>query len=270
MRFTGKALAVFITFLLLTLACLDDNANQNSALVNVYLTDGPGDFDDVYLDIRQAEVFVHTENSAGTRNWIPLYYLPLSNVINVSSLVNNTQLILGRSEVPLGRISQLKLVFGDGQYLVLDDERRNLSWADEAQKEFVLDVNYPLNGATSYDLVLDIDLARSILPDPNREGDFLFSPIIRSFETGNVAAISGTVTPTDAQPFVHAVLGEDTISTLTDGTGAFYLNGLQAGLYTIYIEPRPPYLDSLTSVLTKIDSVADMETIVLPSASEDE
>lgn len=260
-----------ILFLLLSVtlgACLDGDANQKSSLVNVYITDAPGDFDEVYLELKRVEVFVQNSNRGGDDSWVSLYYIPLSNVVNISALVNGSQLILGRSELPLGKITQIKLVFGDEQYLVLDEEPLSLVWEDPSEMEYIIDVDYTLEGGRSYDIVLDIDLARSIT-DSDQEEVYLFSPKIRSFETGSIAAISGTVSPLAAQPYIYAILGEDSISTLTDDSGNFLFNGLEAGDYAIYINPRAPYQDSLFTVTAKIDSVTVIETILLPEIQEE-
>ncbi|GGF34869.1 hypothetical protein GCM10011339_23940 [Echinicola rosea] len=242
---------------------MDDASNQTHALVNIYLVDAPGDWDQVYLDIQRVEVFVESGNSAGTQEWIPLDYLPLSNIVNVSALVNDSRLILGRGELPLGKISKVKLVFGDGQYLVQDNEARSLQFADQEDKAYEHEVNYPLEGGMSYDLIMDIDLSRSVGINPSDENSFLFTPFMRVFEKTNNTKITGEVSPLDAKPYVYAVLGEDTLATLTDSLGNFTFIGLEAGEYQVYIEPRAPYLDSLTTVFTKLDSTSQMEPIIL-------
>lgn len=266
MHILKRSLFFFSPLVFIAFSCLDDASNLSHSLVNIYLTDAPGDFDEVFLDIQRVEVYVQSGNSAGTQEWIPLDYLPLSNIVNVTKLVNESQLIIGRGELPLGKISQIKVVFGDGQYIVQDNEQLSLEFANEEEKAFILEANYPLDGGMSYDLILDIDLSKSILADQANANNFLFDPVIRSFETGNIAAIEGTVTPTDARPYVYAILGEDTVGTLTDSLGNFMLKGLQAAEYKVYFQPRPPYLDSLTTVITKLDSTAVMETVLLQKA----
>lgn len=262
-RFT-RSLRAFWPLLLLTFSCLDDASNQHHALVNVYLVDAPGDWDQVFLEIKRVEVFVESGNSAGTEEWIPLDYLPLSNMVNVSALVNDTKLILGRGELPLGQISQVKLVFGDGQYIIQDNERLSLQFADPEDKNYIHDTNVPLAGGRSYDLVLDLDLSRSVKANPSDEQGFLFSPVMRVFENINMTKIEGKVTPVEAWPYVYAILDQDTLGTLTDSLGNFTFTGLEAATYQIYIAPRAPYLDSLTTVTTKIDSTSQLETITLP------
>ncbi|QDH78662.1 DUF4382 domain-containing protein [Echinicola soli] len=258
-----RSLGLFLPILLLTFSCLDDASNQTHALVNVYLMDAPGDWDQVFLDIERVEVFVESGNSAGTKEWIPLDYLPLSNIVNVSALVNDSRLILGRGELPLGKISQVKLVFGDGQYLVQENQELVLQFADPEDEAYEHEVNYPLEGGMSYDLIMDIDLSRSILASPSEEGSFLFDPVVRVFEKTTSTEIQGKVTPINAKPYVYAIIGQDTLGTLTDSLGNFTFIGLEAAEYQVYFEPRAPYLDSLTTVITKLDSTSKMEPIIL-------
>ncbi|WP_215225400.1 DUF4382 domain-containing protein [Echinicola shivajiensis] len=254
---------LILPFLVFTSSCLEDAVNQKRSLVNIYLIDAPGDFDQAWLEILRVEVFLQEGNSGGKEGWIPFDYIPLSNMVNVSALVAETQLILGRSELSLGNISQIKLVLGEEHYLIKDEDRLPLNLAPEVGNEIIIDVEYALRGGNSYDIYLDMDLSRSIKADPNSEESFLLSPVLRSFVTGEEAAVKGKVTPIDAQPFVHAILGQDTLTTLTDESGNFYFRGLKAGEYKIYFHPASPYLDSTTTVITKIDSLSQMETILL-------
>ncbi|WP_186757370.1 DUF4382 domain-containing protein [Echinicola salinicaeni] len=254
---------LFLPFLVFTSSCLENEVNQKRSLVNIYLIDAPGDFDQAWLEILRVEVFLDEVNNGETEGWVPFDYIPLSNIVNVSALVAESQLILGRSELELGTIRQIKLVLGEEHYLIKDEDRLALSLAPEVNNEVVLDVDYVLRGGNSYDIYLDMDLGRSIKADPNAEESYLLNPVMRSFATGDEASISGKVTPVDAQPFVHAILGQDTLTTLTDESGDFYFRGLRAGEYQIYFHPASPYLDSTTTVVTKLDSLSQMETILL-------
>jgi len=263
-----KTFLLIVPFLALTISCLNDSSNENRALINVYLIDAPGDFDQVWLEIQGVEVFSQSGNSSSSQEWIPMDYIPLSNNVNVSSLIANSQLILGRTEVPLGNITQIKLIFGTNHFLVNDEVQIPLEFSSAEQLETIIDVNYNLEGAKSYDIFLDINLAKSIKTDPANTENFIFDPVIRSFTTDAMAEITGRVSPVDAQPFIHAILGEDTVSTLTNSSGNFSFKGLQAGEYKIYIQPVETYKDSLTNVTTKIDSLSEMETILLSKIGE--
>lgn len=269
MAATKNTFLLLIPFFALTLSCLSDASNENRALVNIYLSDAPGDFDQVWLEITGAEVYAQSGNSASTSEWFALDYIPLSNNVNVSSLVAGSQLILGRTELPLGKISQLKLLFGEEHFLIKDEARIPLSFENEQDKEVLVEVDYDLIGGNSYDIFLDIDLAKSIKSDAENPGSFVFTPMVHSFVTGETAQISGKVSPVEAQPFVHAIIGEDTVSTLTDDSGNFLFRNLQAGEYKVYFEPISTYKDSLTNIITtKIDSVSQMETILLSRIKE--
>ncbi|UCS95715.1 DUF4382 domain-containing protein [Echinicola marina] len=254
---------LLLPFLLFTSSCLEDEANKKRSLVNIYLIDAPGDFDQVWLEILRVEVFLEEGNNEGQEGWVPFDYIPLSNMVNVSALVAESQLILGRGELPFGRIGQIKMVLGDEHYLIKEEERIPLALAADLDSEIILDTQYDLRGGNSYDIYLDMDLSRSIRAAPNVEGNYLLNPVIRTFATGNEASISGRVTPIEARPFVHAILGEDTLTTLTNESGDFFFRGLQTGDYKIYFRPISPYLDSTTIVRTKIDSLSEMETILL-------
>ncbi|MDZ7805610.1 MAG: hypothetical protein U5K71_00670 [Gracilimonas sp.] len=52
--------------------------------------------------------------------------------------------------------------------------------------------------------------------------------------------------PIEAEPFVYAIMGEDTVGTQPDDEGFFRLVGLDEGTYNVFFEPTSEaYADSL-------------------------
>ena len=83
---------------ILVLAC--GNEDQKARL-EVRLTDSPGDYEQVNIDIRKIEV--HTNTS----NWVT--YDVNAGVYNLLELANGLDTLLASFELPPGKLSQIRL-----------------------------------------------------------------------------------------------------------------------------------------------------------------
>ncbi len=256
--------------LCLLISCIGNDDLSGKALINIYLVDAPGDFDQAWIAIEGVEISLANDSGTGTESWIPLDYIPTQDRVNVSNLIAGSALILGRTELDTGTISKIKLKWGQDHFVVKNEENIILEMEDPTLEETVIDVSFPLEGSLSYDLYLDFDLDASIKAMPEGES-YKLQPKITSFSSNNMAAISGRISPVAAQPVLYAILGTDTISTFTNSQGNYLFRGLQEGNYNLYIAPRPPYQDSLVSnVPTTLGMNTQIETITLKEIPEEE
>ena len=78
-------------------------------------------------------------------------------------------------------------------------------------------------------------------------------------------AITGIVLPVEATPVVYAIQADDTItSAYTDNNGAFLLQKLDAGSYTVGIEPVSGFNEEiLMDIQVNVGDVTDVGTIQL-------
>ncbi|MDN3668940.1 DUF4382 domain-containing protein [Echinicola jeungdonensis] len=258
----------FIIIISFLTACIGNDDVSGKALINIYLVDAPGDFDEAWIAIEGVEVLMENEN--GPENWIPLEYIPTQDRINVSDLIAGSALIMGRTELDTGTIAAIKLVFGKNHFLVKDGKNIELNPENPNLQEIIIEAAYSLDGGISHDLFLDFDLDASIRALPEGEG-FTLNPKISFFSSDNMAAISGRVTPVAAQPVLYAIIGTDTVSTYTNNQGNYLFRGLQEGNYNLYIAPRPPYQDSLLmDVPTTLGMNTQIETITLEEPTDEE
>lgn len=107
--------------------------------------------------------------------------------------------------------------------------------------------NVTLAAGSTYQLLLDFDVAKSIVERGNwkagndKKERYLLKPVIRLVAQGLQGGLRGTVTPAAARPQVLAIRssvgGGDTVSTFADASGAFQLSGLPAGTYQVQYFP---------------------------------
>lgn len=255
--FVKSIKVIFSSLLILSMvvlaSCSGDDERENG-LVNIFLVDAPGDFDEVFVEILGVEVV------PGSGQPIMLDYIPANKIVNVANLVGETALLVGRGRIPIGTMAQMTLVLGDEIYVQRGGERVNMEYAHPDNKRIDFNTEYIIQGGVSYDLYIDIDLARSV----NRIGGvYVFNPVARTFVNRDKGILTGSVNPPAARPFVYALSETDTLSTLTNAEGRYFFRGMTGGNYEIRIQPRAPYFDTTFVAPIRIDTLNSIPTIVL-------
>jgi hypothetical protein len=211
---------------------VSNSSNNQPPHLRVYLTDAPASYDEVVVDVRDVMINLSNGSSGGWQS--------LSNVAartyNLLDLVNGKDTLLADSDIPHGgTISQVRLILGPNNYVVVNGDKIQLTIPSAEQSGLKVNVNQKLDSGFLYNMVLDFDAARSIVKTGN--GKYMLKPVIRaSFQLGN-GQIKGAVIPDSVQTAVFALRGIDTIAgTFTDSLGAYMLS-LDSGIYSLHFIP---------------------------------
>ena len=230
-----KKLLVFLFLSLFWFAC--DTEQSQPARLEVLLTDAPGDYEEVNIDIQDVQI----HNSEGDQNagWVSLNVE--EGVYDILELTNGLHALLASAELPAGRISQIRLVLGANNTVKINGELKSLSTPSAQQSGLKLKLNASLQEGVTYTVKLDFDAARSIVSAGN-SGKYILKPVIRAYEEATSGAIKGNVTPVDSSPAVYAIAGTDTVATaFTDAAGKFMISGVPAGTYKVSFSPKTGY-----------------------------
>jgi len=232
-------------------ACND----EKNARIEVRLTDAPGDYEEVNIDIQGVEV--HTDGGG----WLDLNVN--SGVYSLLELTNGLDTLLGTLELPPGRISQIRLVLGDNNTIQVDGETFDLSTPSAQQSGLKLNLHANLQEGITYRVLLDFDVARSIVNTGN--GSYSLKPVIRAISEATSGAIKGSVSVAESSPAVYAIMSPDTLgTTFADSTGAFLIKGLPAGTYTVSFGPASGYvIADQTGVIVTIGNVTDLGVVAV-------
>ena len=266
-----KYLVSFILFstLLLGISCTDTSEGTGLALVNLRLIDAPGDFDEAWIEIKGVELMLGKDRQGTDAQWVHIPYDQPNQKVDVSKLVGEGVLLLGRDEISVGGIFKIRLMLGEEHHLTKNGKIRSLTLIDPEASIIEMDVNYRLERNLSYDIYLDFDLERSIKASSDTT-EFLLVPKVRSFIQEERAEIKGRIQPPAAKPVFYAIQGQDTITSFADAQGNYSLRGLKEGQYSLRILPRLPYIDTVFSVEAKRGETEILKNIVLkrpPSAT---
>ena len=265
---------------LLSLAgCSKDSENANSSKLEVRLTDAPGDFRSVVLDVRQVEVHLKEENDPN--GWKTLSFTP--QAIDVLQYVNGRSALLVSEDFAPGDLKEIRLILGPDSYVIGRDGQRYELKTPSGQSS---GVKLKLDKATlrqreTFQLLLDFDVAKSIVergnwdPSKDKKERYLLKPVIRVVAQDLRGGLRGTVTPAAALPQILAIragiLGPDTVSTAADASGAYRIDGLAAGTYRVEYFPstvapagQPAYRTVVRSaIIVTNDQVTDLNATTL-------
>lgn len=268
-------LALIVTSLSFT-AC-NTNSGSGTGTLKVSLTDAPAAYDEVNIEIRQ--VLVNQNGDAvdlnvdgeetisvdGENGWYSI--MDDSMTVNLLDYQNGIALDLGDIELEAGQYNQIRLLLGDNNNVVVNGETYALTTPSAQQSGYKLNVQADVQEDQVYDLVIDFDASQSITVTGNNH--HILKPVLRTVNLQDQGNISGTVLPLDAEPYVYAIMGQDTMGTQPNDEGDFTIVGLEDGSYDVWFNPtNDAYVDSLVEDIT-IENGEDYqfeETVELESS----
>jgi hypothetical protein len=227
--------------------------NQQS--VSLYLTDGAGIFDSVFLNIKSIELLVDT--STNTRphdscNWnnigADLHTRPNVNsllwdtlnfnagIYNLLQLKNGVDTLLSTSTIPAGAVRLIRIDFGSsGNYVVVDSIKYPLTNIPPYILLPLLGNEWQKVTTKAYRLWLDFDILHSIV---YFNGSYHLAPVLRPFVPSQTGTVFGNIAPklalsTTLRSFSSA--STDTLFGITNPDGTFKFRGLKDGTYSLLI-----------------------------------
>ena len=256
-RILFAGLVAFAALVIYSCSKSDNNNSGGKARMQVYLTDDPGAYDAVFIDVRDVMINVTGDTANGWQS--------LGNVnaaqYDLLRLVNDDDTLLTDAEIPAGRVEQIRLVLGPNNYVVVNGQQYPLATPSAEQSGLKLNIHQDVEAGLLYQLVMDFDVARSIIQTGN--GNYKLKPLIRTTLIAAGGSIKGAVTPTSFQTLVKVFIApggnpSDTIATtFTDAAnGGYLIRGLPAGTYSIDFQPTDAtWQDSVRSGINVTNGV---------------
>lgn len=248
-------LLLFLVPALFVTSCND----EKNARVEVWLTDAPGDYQEVNIDLQRVEI--HRDEKGDEQGWQSLQVTP--TVYNLLDLTNGKETLLGELELPAGRLSQVRLVLGKNNTLKINDQMYPLSTPSSQQSGLKVQLHQVLAEGITYKLKLDFDAGKSIVQTGSET--YALSPVIRAITEAQNGAIKGKVEPA-AVVAITVMAGEKTLTTTSsDESGEFLIKGLEAGTYRLVFDgPREGPSQEKTDVYVELGVVTDVGIVSLP------
>ena len=210
----------------------EDKISNNKARLQVALTDDPGDFQAVFIDVKDIKINYSTDTSSGWQS--------LANVntgqYDLLKLVNDDDTVLASADISTGRVEQIRLVLGTENFVKINGQLIKLETPSAEQSGLKLNIHQDVKAGILYKLLLDFDVAKSIHKTGN--GKYMLKPVIRTVFEALGGSIKGWVLPDTVTTAILAIQGPDTIaSTFTGTNGGYLIRGLNAGTYSLHFLP---------------------------------
>lgn len=266
-KFTGLLLAA-IAFTSFYSCSDDDDLNAETARVTVRMTDAPGDYDAVFVDV--ADVMIKADGTTGEEEgWTSLGNVQ-TGVYDLLELTGGVTQLLAEAEIPAGHYSQIRLVLGNNNSVIYNGESQSLSTPSAQQSGLKLQLDQELEAGEQYEFLMDFDVDQSIVT-AGSAGGFILKPVIRLSATATTGMITGEVHPSAIQgnalqSVVRATNANHSVSAYTDANGAFVLNGVPEGTYRVTVTPSVASGlagKTINNVEVTTGSTVDLETIYL-------
>ena len=254
--------ALLMASVVLLVSCKKNNNGDGDARLKVFLTDDPGDYEAVYIDVKDVQINVTGDTTNG---WQSLSGVNAA-AYDLLKLVNDDDTLLADAFIPSGRLHQLRLVLGTENYVKVEGTSQliKLETPSAQQSGLKLNIQQDIQDGILYTITLDFDVSKSIVKTGNNK--YMLKPTIRTILNAVGGSIKGVVIPKDFQSAVYAVQGVDTIaSTFTDNAGGYLIRGLSAGTYDVFYKPTNIlYKDSLRkNISVQFNTVTKIDTTFL-------
>jgi hypothetical protein len=252
------------------------NAVEKTApTISVRLVDAPGDFKAVNVEVVDVMIKMDDDNDDDS-GWTSLE--AENEIINLLDFTGGiSKVLVDRFAIPAGTLSQMRLVLGDGNTIVIEndleeDEEFDLKTPSAQQSGLKLKVNAVIEEGYAYDFILDFDVEKSVVIAGN-SGNIILKPVLYVSTEVNSGIIEGTVEPSDVASVVSVLVDDNgtpetdddfVISANTDANGQFALWGVPAGTYDLMINPDAASV--YTQTIVEGVTVVNGETTVIQEA----
>lgn len=242
-------------------SCDSDSDSTGTAKMEVRMTDAPGDYEQVNVDIRSVQI--NKEGTDSESGWLTLDHIN-PGVYNLLDFANGRDTLLASANLPAGTISQIRLVLGDNNSLKLKDGRVVSLKTPSGQTSGVkLKINAELKEDMTYVVLLDFDAAKSIVARGN--GQYNLKPVVRTITQAIAGGIKGKVTPAEYKPGIYVIsAANDTIGGFANENGDFLIKGIKAGTYTVkFYTENNEHNKTLENISVSQDQIKDLGTVEL-------
>ena len=246
-----------ILCVLIISSCEDPDANPK-ALLNLILVDSPAQWDSVFVEIKGVDIKVLVEGREAQTQVFFLEYKSGDKRIKVSELVGGNQLLLGRNELPVGQIINATVLLGDNHSMFLDEKEYDLPLVDGINVDISLPASLEIDQGISYDIILDLDLEKSIVLATESPLTYELDPTFKLLKGAGIIELSGLLKPITLYPAIYLSNEKDTFSTHVNPSGKYFFR-VPKDKYRISMDPKNELYQDTTF---NLDLTADMDSVL--------
>ncbi len=250
--------------------------------VSIFLTDGPMDLKNVFIDVQKVEVKIDSDSSSSDDHddddkddddhlsdrdkhgeWKTLVFTP--KVIDVLKLQNGVEMLLGSIEV-LRDVEKVRVTLGSNNTVIDEDSVSHpLNLINSTNNLLYIkigDDDCDRNDTIKLEeLRIDFDLFKSI---KFVDGKYYLSPRLQPFSNSGYGEIEGKVLPEGIKPKVTVSNGQgEPKFAYPDKKGRFKIRGLKEGTYSVLFEAPGKTSKTLNNIVVRKGKDVELRTVLL-------
>ena len=229
------------------------NKDENQSHLSIRMTDAPADYDAVMVDVQGVEI---TGNGGAN-----VMLNTNKGIYNLLDFTNGMDTLIAAGDLDAGTISQIRLILGTENSVIVDGEVFPLSTPSAQQSGLKLQIHQTFVAGVSYYILLDFDANQSVVLQGN--GTYQLKPVIRTIDAAVSGSIKGSISPISLGTVVTASSNGVSYSTVASANGYFMIPGLPAGTYDITVTPALPLLPiTITGKVVVVGASTDLGIII--------
>ncbi|MEB2773962.1 DUF4382 domain-containing protein [Algoriphagus sp. D3-2-R+10] len=249
---------LFPIICVLFFASCEDPDSSPRALLNLILVDSPAKWDSVFVEIEGVDIEVLAEGRETQSQTFFLEYKSGDKRIKISDLVGGNALLLGRSELPIGQVINATIILGDNHSMFLNEKKFVLELSDPSEDQISLSTSIDIEQGTSYDILLDLDLEKSIVQVSESPLTYELDPTFTLIKGADTGEISGVIKPVSLYPALILTGENESYTTHTDASGRYTFR-VPAGSYELYIDAKDDLYEDYTLTINLVER---MDTVL--------
>lgn len=170
-------------------SCTESDGERPTGKISVSMTDSIADYLAVNVDVQAIRVHVTSADSLTEDDSVSLdssqwYELDTyAGVYNLLDFRDGADTLLAHGEIPVGNISQIRLILGENNSIVTLTDTFALNIPSGSTSGFKIMVNQELSDVGSLDLLFDFDAGKSVIVKGN--GAFQLKPVLHLIDSKN-------------------------------------------------------------------------------------
>ncbi|MGV3656822.1 MAG: DUF4382 domain-containing protein [Chitinophagaceae bacterium] len=165
-----KTLNLAASILMAALVLASCQQEERFSTVKVNLTDAPGDYEEVNIDLKQVQI-QFADDTSGWQN-----LATEAGMYDLLQLQNGVDTLIGTGTFPEGTVHQLRLILGNDNNIVVDGETHPLTVPSGAESGLKVKVHKKLN-QTLEELTVDFDAGLSV--HQTGQGTYMLRPVLK-------------------------------------------------------------------------------------------
>ena len=165
-----------LSLLFCALSCSTDQLSESSekSFISVKVSASPSDFENLYVELSEIHLKV-IDDETHPKCWLRIS-ASNSGIYDLNQLVSgNDVLLIDNSSAPTGSIYEVKLVLGETNYIIENNERIDLFTNVVLQEGLTIRLDTNFNQNETYNFILNFDGSNSVF-ETHIEDHYILKP----------------------------------------------------------------------------------------------